>query len=414
MLCVYIGLLIPWILWGAFQALQTQANSPIDWVSSDFPARQEYDQFQDLFGAADVVVISWDDCKLSNESIDQFVLALRNAAGFFDSDGQWYFQGVVSGREIIRQMTQSIGLDPAEARRRVSGWVLGPDNETTCVVVSFKSSGLLRRSELVPLIRAAAHRYCGADYESLHLAGPVMDGYSVDQASRLAMERYAPLSALITLCMCIICLDSLPAALLVFGVASLCQAISLATIHYCGDTMTALMIIMPPLIQVLAVAGGIHIVNYYFDASKRSSDAWQDERAGRCRSSNRMASLQSVGRDDGDWFRIARRQWARRGSSVRRLRRHRRSRHSGDLARIDGGTVAFLSHFSAAIVRPIWRDSDLGTACRRSLLSCNGDQWRGNRPDDPAWRRCFSTAGVGADRNTLWPPQSLDARLCLA
>ena len=275
LLCVYIGLLIPWILWGAFQALQTQANSPIDWVSSDFPARQEYDHFQDMFGAGDVVVISWDDCKLSNESIDQFVLALRNAAGFFDSNGQWYFQGVLSGREVIRQMTQSIDLDPAEARRRVSGWVLGPDNETTCVVVSFKSSGLLRRGELVPLIRAAAHRYCGAGYESLHLAGPVMDGYSVDQASRLAMERYAPLSALITLCMCIICLDSLPAAVLVFGVASLCQAISLATIHYCGDTMTALMIIMPPLIQVLAVAGGIHIVNYYFDASKRCTDAGQ-------------------------------------------------------------------------------------------------------------------------------------------
>ncbi len=181
----------------------------------------------------------------------------------------------IVGREIIRQMTQSIGLDPVEARRRVSGWVLGPDNETTCVVVSFKSSGLLHRGELVPLIRAAAHRYCGADHEALHLAGPVMDGYSVDQASRLAMERYAPLSALITLCMCIICLDSLPAALLVFAVASLCQAVSLATIHYCGDTMTALMIIMPPLIQVLAVAGGIHIVNYYFDAFKRCRDAGQ-------------------------------------------------------------------------------------------------------------------------------------------
>ncbi len=97
LLCVYIGLLIPWILWGALQALQTQANSPIDWVSSDFPARQEYDHFQDLFGAGDVVVISWDDCKLNNESIDQFVLALRNAAGFFDSDGQWYFQNVLSG-----------------------------------------------------------------------------------------------------------------------------------------------------------------------------------------------------------------------------------------------------------------------------------------------------------------------------
>jgi hypothetical protein len=161
LLCVYVGLLIPWIGWGAFQALQTQANSPIDWVSSDFPARKEYDEFQDLFGAGDVVVISWDDCRLANGSIDQFVLALRNANGFFDGDGQSYFQGVVSGREVIRQLTQS--MDAAEARRRASGWVLGPDHETTCVVVSFKPSGLSRRGELVPLIRAAAHRYGGAE-----------------------------------------------------------------------------------------------------------------------------------------------------------------------------------------------------------------------------------------------------------
>ncbi|WP_145038232.1 hypothetical protein [Gimesia chilikensis] len=39
-------------------------------------------------------------------------------------------------------------------------------------------------------------------------------------------------------------------------------------IHYSGESITALLTVLPPLIQVLAVAGGIHLVNYYFDAVK--------------------------------------------------------------------------------------------------------------------------------------------------
>ena len=63
-----------------------------------------------------------------------------------------------------------------------------------------------------------------------------------------------------------VCLRSFRAGLFVFGLSVFCQAATLALLHFCGETMSALLIVLPPLIQVLAVAGGIHLANYYFDA----------------------------------------------------------------------------------------------------------------------------------------------------
>ena len=52
---VYLILLSPWIAKGAMSALEPTANSPLDWVDTDFAPRADYDRFVDDFGAGDVV-----------------------------------------------------------------------------------------------------------------------------------------------------------------------------------------------------------------------------------------------------------------------------------------------------------------------------------------------------------------------
>ena len=56
------------------------------------------------------------------------------------------------------------------------------------------------------------------------------------------------------------------------------KGLTLALLHLGGETMSALLIVLPPLIQVLAVAGGIHLINYYWDAA-RKGDARPAQRA---------------------------------------------------------------------------------------------------------------------------------------
>ncbi len=268
LLLIYLMLLAPWIGGGAMAALETTANSPLDWVEDDFAPRRDYDRFAEQFGAGDVVVISWPGCVLGDVKLDTFTKVLRSSPTFFDGSS-WLFDRVQSGRELLQQWTAApMSLSPAAAKQRLRGTLLGKDNETTCVVIRFNQAGLHQRGRLVPLIRAAAVRYGGADYRSLHLAGPIVDGYQVDVASQTTMSRFAPLSSVLVFCVCWLCLDSLYAAMLVFGISCVCQAMALAVLHYCGGNMTALLIVLPPLIQVLAIAGGIHLVNYYLDNSQ--------------------------------------------------------------------------------------------------------------------------------------------------
>lgn len=252
--------------------LAPTANSPLDWVDADFGPRRAYDRFVEQFSAGDVVVISWPGCSVNDPRLDKFTRSLRKSRVFFEGN-QWFFHRVTSGREVLNQFTSPpMSLTGTEARERLRTSLLGPDGDTTAIIIAFNEHGLRNRSTLVPLIRAAAQIHGGAAFATQHLAGPIIDGYEVDLASQATMSRFAPLSSLVVFCVCLLCLDSIYGATLIFGVACLCQAAALAVVHYCGGTMTALLIVLPPLIQVLAVAGGIHLLNYYFDSFDGSPD----------------------------------------------------------------------------------------------------------------------------------------------
>lgn len=261
---IYLLIALPWIIHGAVQALSTNANSPLDWVSGDYAPRRAYDRFSQLFGPADVVVISWPACTLDNPAIDTFVQSLRDAKEFGQND-QTFFDSITSGRDILQRLqSEATGVPSVELKQRLPRNVIGGDLNSTAVVIALNAEGLKRREVLIPLIRLAAVRYGGAAEEELHLAGPAVDGYEVDIASKAAVRRLAPVTLLISFLICYLFLDSLYAASVVFTTALLSQAAALAIIYYSGGTMSALMIVVPPLLQILAIAGGIHLVNYYY------------------------------------------------------------------------------------------------------------------------------------------------------
>ena len=322
---VYVLIATPFIVNGAFNALQSNNNSPIDWVDDSFAPRRQYDVFVEQFGPGDAVVASWPGCTWDDPRLDQLVRAFREASLFRQSDGSPCFHRVVSGRETLRHMVNppqantaafkkesnaelnqfSAGLSklqlvgnlqqeavkglsgvdfasdlPEElisgqgrghiplqtAIDRLKGTLIGTDGKTTCLILYFTTDALARRAELVRLIQKSIIVCCEVPEADVHFAGPVIDGLTVDQASQKSLQTYAAPSALLILFVCWISLRSFRAGLMVFLVAAFCQAGTLAVVHYSGHSLSALLIILPPLIQVLAVAGGIHLTNYYFDA----------------------------------------------------------------------------------------------------------------------------------------------------
>lgn len=301
LVCVYLLLLSPCILLGAMRALQSNHNSPLDWVAASFPARQKYDQFVRTFGPGDAVIVSWPGCYWDDPRLDRLVRAWRSAPAFCDPQGQPWFQRVICGRDTLQQLVRPPappqpapplpqqpaeagaataatvltalgagglrdGLPLPEAVRRLQGTLIGPDRRTTCAVLTLTAAALPHRAELVRLIRRSIQLACDVPEADIHLAGPVVDGLSVDEASQRSLAELSVPSALVMLVICWWSLRSIRGAVLVFGIAVFCQGATLAVLDYSGASLSALLIVLPPLVQVLAVAGGIHLMNYYFEA----------------------------------------------------------------------------------------------------------------------------------------------------
>ncbi len=158
-------------------------------------------------------MVSWPGCSIHAASLDRLVEVLRTAKVFFE-DGSWLFERVTSGREVAAMLTRPAdrgGIQPVslpDSVRRLQGYLIGPDGQTTAVLVTFNAHGLKQRKRLVDLIRRAAHEFCGVPDDQLHLAGPVIDGLSVDDASQATLSKYAGPSALVVLLLCWLSLRS--------------------------------------------------------------------------------------------------------------------------------------------------------------------------------------------------------------
>ncbi len=272
LLVVYALIALPFVAFSAVRVLKSNANSPLDWMPETMPAKRTYSEFTKQFESGDVVVMSWPGCTIDEPKLDRVAQSLRRSKVFHDEQEAWYFDRVVSGREVAESlMAEPVSLSREKVMQRLRGSLIGDDGQTTCLVIAFNSAGLKRRGELVPYIRAAAKKFADVPTSDLHLAGPVIDGLSVDEASQRTMDTYAAPSAIVTLIVACFCLRSIRSALLVFGLSVFCQLITLACVDYAGESMNALLIVLPPLVQVIMVAGGIHLVNYFKEINTYAS-----------------------------------------------------------------------------------------------------------------------------------------------
>lgn len=293
LVAIYVGLLLPIIAFGAFNALKSSNNSPIDWVDATFTERRQYDEFVELFGPGDVVIASWPECFWTDERLDLLTSDLRQSPQFRDSAGVPLLHQVVSGREVVLKLTQGSPVSDAQGQsfdegtetpethaspskpeitpevavQRLQGSLIGPDGRITCVIVTLNSAGLAVRAKVVSAIQESIQNICMVKPTDIHLAGPVIDGLTVDAASHQSLTKYAAPSAIVIFVICWWSLRSLIGGVVVFLTACFCQAVLLAVIHYTGETLSALLIILPPLVQVLTVSGGIHLMNYYQNAA---------------------------------------------------------------------------------------------------------------------------------------------------
>jgi len=273
----------PWMVPAALSVLGVDATTPMEWVPQTFPARAAYEKFTREFESGDVVIASWDGCTLDAPQVADFVAAATGPTTR-DRQGAPWFESVASGDlALARLVDPPLALDRDEAVKRLGGVLIGPDGRATCLVIPFTRAGLTDRRAAVAWIRAALGRITGLPRQALHLAGPVVDNVSIDEASMESFFWFGGPGAIAILLLTWWSLGSLAYALLVFLVSLACVGLNFWGLAACGDRMNPILIVMPVLVLTLGVSGGIHLTNYLIDAlatGGRAGVAWRAIRLG--------------------------------------------------------------------------------------------------------------------------------------
>lgn len=270
----------PAVVRSAIGILSVESTTPIEWVPATYPPRVAYDRFTAEFGSGDVIVASWPGCTVGDPAVDRFVAEATGAGAPRDGAGRPWFDAVVSGAQVVERLTApplSLGYDTA--LERLAGVLVGPDGAQTCVVVGFTRAGLVDRRRASAWVRERLVAAAGIAPEDLHLAGPVIDNVSVDDASAESLRVYGPPAGLLIFLLTWWSLGSLMYAGVVFLLALECVGLCFLSLDAWGDRMNPVLIVLPLLVLTLGVSGGIHLVNYLVEARQAGPTAGAERRA---------------------------------------------------------------------------------------------------------------------------------------
>ena len=123
-LCVTL-FIAPLVVMGSVKSLRVSATDIRQWLPTDFEEAVTYDKFLNRFGIDEMVVLSWEDCKIGNPEVAQLRKAFQEAT-LPDPDGEELpeipaFSNVMSGERMLYQLKDS-GLSETAAKKTNAGF----------------------------------------------------------------------------------------------------------------------------------------------------------------------------------------------------------------------------------------------------------------------------------------------------
>ncbi|MFG0287370.1 MAG: RND family transporter [Rhodopirellula sp. JB044] len=278
-----LGLIVtaPFVVHGSDSGLAAMFNAPLMWIDRDADARQEFNAFIDLFGSHDMIVVSWQGCVIDDPRLDRAADAVRDVQAQRKAAGKpRLFNNIFSGNTLINSLTSMpIDLPRQAAIDRLNGILVGEDDQTSGLVVELTEQGAFIRRETIPLIQNAVSDAIDIPIDDLIMTGPAVDGMAIDDESSRSIQQYSIPSILISLALCWFCLRSVWLTIPIIAVGAWAQGFMLSSVYYGGETMNAILIVLPALVFVLAVSVGIHLANYFLEEVDLGSGAKAPSRA---------------------------------------------------------------------------------------------------------------------------------------
>ncbi|MBI1246280.1 MMPL family transporter [bacterium] len=268
----------PIVLYGTKGAWDSIKNRVEDWLPPTFEETQRLIWFHGQFGTDELLMVSWKGCTLDDPRVAQYAAALEETDEYHGKQVHWFGQ-VVTGQEALKSLTsEPLDVPKSVALDRLTGWLIGPDHQQTCVVAVVSPQGEEDRAAAVEYAFVAADKVDGLGRDALIMAGTTLDGVAIDKASKESLAELNLGSFAVCILIMGIGFRSFRATLLVFLIAFFCEQLSTAIMYFSGQPVDSVLTLAANLTYVLGISSGVHLLNYYRESlaerSAKESVAW--------------------------------------------------------------------------------------------------------------------------------------------
>lgn len=258
----------PFVIYGALRSHTRSDNSVAQWLPKDYETTQFYDRFSKLFGSDEKILVTWVGCTLDDPRLERLATLVEGNSEFLEQQHLvGIVQEVITGQRLLAELrSPPLEISRKVAVQRLKGSLIGPDEATTCALVTLGEATAEARKNALFAIRDLAVDHCGVEEADLRLTGDAVVSVGIDVESSQAIDRWILVSGIVAFSIAWFCLRSVKLALLVFLVSQYCQMVCEATIYFTGGSMNLLVELAPVLVYVLSLSACVHLANYYRDA----------------------------------------------------------------------------------------------------------------------------------------------------
>jgi predicted RND superfamily exporter protein len=251
-----------WLLLATFPlvywlAHAEKSNNDIEtWLPEKTAVRQNYEKFKHDFGVEEVVVLAVEPGALGEELLESVATRLDDLPGV---------QECMTPRRLMARM-QSLGVPEQEARKRITGQLLGESGELVGVVIGLNEHGAKNRGATVTAIRQVLD-YCLLERPQVALTGsPVL----VSELDRLGSPEASHTFFAITL---LICLGLLKYSIGDWKLSLSLLGVTVWTIYFtktivlaCGGEMNFIMGALSVMVMIFTLTIAVHYLDYFTEA----------------------------------------------------------------------------------------------------------------------------------------------------
>ena len=249
-LLLFMALLIP----ATFLASQLPTDNAIErWLGDDDPAVRQWDEFRQRFAIRPQITALVDGMLPNDERIERAATSMEKLA-------------VVEHVWTPGRLRTAVG---ATGPTRLDG-LLTPQNAATMFWIELSDAAARDSRETVRQLRLAATQ-SDIPPDAVHLGGPLVINAALDRWGRNSLESLLPFVGVVSVVLLWLLRGSLFQGLLLSFSASITVLLTFAIMQLAGAQIDLLLVALPPLIAVLHLSVGIHLLHHF--------DSWQERLA---------------------------------------------------------------------------------------------------------------------------------------